>query len=239
VSGGLAVRIYRLLLVVALLWISASVVLADGIDPLVGVKGGGGSTPITITNPNPTVNLTTVQDSSICTIAGDTCAVDPVTGQLPVFQNQLGTTLTSITIFIPTVTIGTSTLVFNCNNAETAASGIFSTCSATGVTGGTDINFSGGPGVPTATLTFVADGDADDSLCPDLGPSGPNCADDFKFLGGEFAVDIEGTLSDGNPDLPKGTNFGIQAVTTPEPSSALMLVFGMLALGLTKVARRS
>jgi len=226
------VKIYRLLLVVALFGISASAVLADGIDPLVGVKSGGGSTPITLTNPNPTVTATV--GTTGCSIAGDTCVVD-------VFQNQTGSTLTALTIFIPTTTVGGNILNFTCNNAETAASGIFASCNAAAVAGGTDINFSGGPGVPTAVLTFVSDKDSDDSQCPSLGPGGLDgmCADDFKLLGGEFAVDIEGTITNGSDDLPVGTSITAQAITTPEPNSAFLLLFGMLAVGLTKATRRA
>src|SRR6516164_8659785 len=97
---------------------SASVVFADGIDPLVGVRSGGGPTPITLTDPNPTV--TAMAGTAGCSIPGDTCVVD-------VFQNQTGSTLTSLTIFIPTTTVGSNILNFTCNSAET---GIFNNCSA-------------------------------------------------------------------------------------------------------------
>jgi hypothetical protein len=235
------VKLIRFFVVVAFLGISASLALADGIDPLVGIKPGGGSTPITVTNPNPTFSLVVVQDpgnASVCSIAGDTCAVvppnNPGAGMLPVFQNQTGSTLTMLTIFIAN---GTLPLTFSCNPAEAS---IFSSCSPTLVAGGTDVTFSGGTGVAPATFGFKSDNDSDDSFCHEVGPSGPGCSDDFGFIGGEFAVDIEGVLSpDPTSDLPVGTNIQGATITSPEPGSALMLLFGMLALGLTKVVRRA
>jgi hypothetical protein len=226
------VKITRFLVLVALIGLTCSVALADGVDPLVGTKSGGGSTPITLTNPNPTFDLVTVQ-SSVCTIAGDTCAVvlsGPDAGMLPVFQNDTGVTLTSITLFIQN---STTPLTYQCNTNETS---IFANCSTAIVAGGTDVTLSGGPGV--AAFVFKSDDDSDDSLCQEVGPTGAGCADDF--VGGEFAVDIEGIIS-GDPtnDLPAGINIQGTVVTTPEPGSALMLLLGMVALALTKVARRA
>jgi hypothetical protein len=234
----LTVKLIRFFVVVAFLGISASLALADGVDPLVGTKSGGGSTPITLTSPNPTFDLKVVQDPGtvgapgpgpICSISGDTCAVDPTTGMLPVFQNDTGVTLTSITLFIQN---NTPALIYQCNTAETS---IFANCSTASVAGGTDVTLSGGPGVPA--FVFKPDDDTDDSSCPDAGPS-PACSDDF--VGGEFAVDIEGIIS-GDPtnDLPVNTEIKGTVVTTPEPGSALMLLFGMVAFALTKVARRA
>lgn len=238
------VKILRSLLVVALLSFSASVVLADGVDPLVGFKPGGGSTPITVNNPNPTFSLVVVQDpgpigasgpGTICTISGDTCAVvppgQPEAGSLPVFQNQTAGVLTTLTVFIQDPT---HMFNFVCNTNETA---IFSSCSPpVSVAGGEDITFSGGS-VPTA---FVGDDDSDDAACLIAGPAGPLCSDDFNLSLGEFALDIEGIIS-GDPtnDLTAGTNISGATITSPEPGSALMLLFGMLALGLTKVVRRA
>src|SRR5258708_11040480 len=185
-------------MVVAFLGISVPLALADGVDPLVGIKSGGGSTPITIAYPNPTFSLVVVQDpvgGGICSILGDTCAVVPAgqpgAGMLPVFQNQTGSTLTMLTIFIAN---GTVPLTFSCNPAETS---IFSSCSPAAVAGGTDITFSGGTVAP-ATFGFKGDHDSDDSFCHEVGTSRPGCSDDFGFIVGEFAVDIEGVLS-GDP----------------------------------------
>jgi len=207
------VKLVRSALVVVLLGFSASVVLADGVDPLVGIKSGGGSTPITITDPNPTVTATA--GTTGCTIAGDTCVVD-------VFQNQTGSTLTNLTIFITTTLVGGNPLNFTCNDAETEFFGIFGSCVATAVAGGTDLFFSGGTGVAPATFE-----------CPEE-------VEGCFFVGGEFAVDIEGTITDGQPpDLPSGTSITTQVITSPEPGSALMLLFGAAAFALTKVARRA
>lgn len=236
---GLTVKLIRSLMVVAFFGISASLALADGVDPLVGIKSGGGSTPITVTNPNPTFSLIVVQDpgdASVCSIAGDTCAVVPTgpgAGMLPVFQNQTGSTLTMLTVFIAN---GTLPLTFSCNPAETS---IFSSCSPTVVAGGTDVTFSGGTGVAPATFGFKGDDDSDDSFCQEVGPSGSGCSDDFGFIGGEFAVDIEGVLSDSTSDLPTGTTIqGATITSTPEPGSALLLLFGAAAFGLAKLVRR-
>ena len=238
----MTVKLIRFFVVVAFLGIAASLALADGVDPLVGTKSGGGSTPITLTNPNPTFDLTVVQDPGIlgatgpgpiCSISGDTCAVDPNTHMLPVFQNDTGVTLTSITLFIQNQPVNAPQLTYQCNTAETS---IFANCSTASVAGGTDVTLSGGPGVPA--FVFRSDDDPDDSFCQNAGPTGPGCSDDF--VGGEFAVDIEGIIS-GDPtnDLPAGTNIQGAVVTSPEPGSALMLLFGMVAFALIKVARRA
>jgi len=223
------VKIVRSLLVVALFACAASLALADDIDPLVGIKHGSGSTPITITNPNPSVTGTLVQDpgnGSICTIAGDTCLQQ-------VFQNQLGTTLTSLNILITTPA---TNLTFSCNPAETD---VFTHCAVSHVTGGFNFFFSGGS-VESAQFKCVGDGDLDDFLIPVFGcPNILTDKDDWKWVGGEFAVDIEGTITGGKPDAPAGTSVTTQAITTPEPSSAAMLLFGMLAFALLKIARRA
>ncbi len=212
-------KLIRLLMVVAFFGISASLVLADGVDPLVGIKSGGGSTPITITNPNP--SFTATVGTTGCSIPGDNCA-------LAVFQNQLGTTLTNLTIFIPTTMVGLNTLVFGCNGQETA---IFTNCLATAVSDGTDLFFSGGSVLSQGTVFCVPDDDADDETCtPQTGDP-----DDLQTATGEFAVDIEGSTT----EIPSGTLIPTQAVTTPEPGSALMLLFGMVAFGLLKVVRRA
>jgi len=226
---GEIVKIVRSFLVLALFAGSASLAFADGVDPLVGIKHGAGSTPITITNPNPTITGTLVKDpgnGSVCSIAGDTCLQE-------VFQNQLGTTLTSLDIFITTPA---TNLTFSCNPAETD---IFTHCSVSQVAGGFNFFFSGGS-VESAQFKCVGDGDWDDILIPILGcPNFLTQADDWKWVGGEFAVDIEGTITNGKPDAPAGTSVTTQAITTPEPASASLLLFGMLAFGLLKIARRA
>ena len=228
VCAGEIVKIVRFVLVFALFGGTAALALADGVDPLVGIKHGGGSTPITITNPNPIVTGKLVQDSGdgkTCTIAGDTCLLE-------VFQNQLGKALTNLTIFVTSP----SNLTFSCNEGETD---IFANCQVTPVKGGFDFFFSGGS-VASATFQCVGDGDLDDVLIRFLGcPNFLTNKDDWKWIGGEFAVDIEGTLTDGVPDAPAGTVVTTQVITSPEPGSALMLLSGMLALGLVKVARRA
>ena len=237
-------KITRLLLVLVFLSFSASVTLADGVDPLVGIRSGHGSTPITVNNPNPTFTLVVVQDpgtfvslttpGEVCSIAGDTCAVvpsGPDAGTIPVFQNQTAGPLDAITIFIKDPT---NSFIFTCNANETL---IFTGCTTTVLPGvGTDVTFTGGS-VPTA---FTGDDDSDDPACLVAGPAAPSCAEDFNLALGEFAVDIEGApAGDFTSDLPVGSTLTGSVITSPEPSSALMLLFGMLALTLTKVARRA
>jgi hypothetical protein len=183
---------------------------ADGIDPKVIPIKGTGSTPITITNPNPTVNATAVgpNAANLDCLGADACVDD-------VFQNQTGKTLTSITMFFSSS--ANPGLIFSCGDMTQAL--FFDNCNAANVAGGEDIILSadgknGFTGVASAVLGCVED------------------CDNPAFVGGEFGVDIYG-------DLVVGQNVSVQAVTTPEPGAGLMLLLGVLAFGLLKLVGRA
>jgi hypothetical protein len=117
----------------------STAVLADGIDPKVIIEpgGGGSTTPITLTNPNPTVTAPAVANTGQCTDpAAPACVFDG-------FQNQAGTTITTLTIFIPTL----GSLIFSCGDASTLIFD-FNACNSSNVIGGTDITFSNSSGSP-------------------------------------------------------------------------------------------
>ncbi len=154
-----------------------------------------------------------------------------------VFQNQTGVTLTALDVFIPTV----QNLIFSCGDLADLL--YFDHCNASGGNGGTHIKFSadglnGFTGVAPATQQCVPDTDMllglmDKVLFALPGGCQKWDPDDFKWVGGEFALDIEGA------DLAPGTTITAQAITTPEPGAGLMVLFGALALGMFKLVRRS
>jgi len=214
-------KAYKLLFVLLASAVFSTAVLADGIDPQVIIKPGGGSTPITLTNPNPTVTAPAVANTGQCTDpSAPACVFD-------VFQNQTGTTITSLTIFIPTL----GNLIFSCGDPSTLTFD-FNTCSTGNVAGGTDVFFTnsiGSPfsGVPSATFSC---GDEDEG--EGFGDIKKSDCDEPTFTGGEFAVDVEGA------GILPGTPFSLTAITTPEPGAALLMLFGALAFGLLAVGRR-
>jgi hypothetical protein len=196
---------------------------ADGIDPKVIIQKGGGSTPITLTNPNPSVTATSHANTEAnpCFLASSSACISDV------FQNRTGKTLTSLDIFIPAV----QNLFFTCGDISDLL--FFDHCTSAIGHGGTSIFFSadgmhGFDGVTPAIFQCVPDLDGDD----DGGKKGCN-EDDFAWVGGEFAVDIEGS------DLPPRTRITTQVITSPEPGSSMLILFGALAFGLFKVVRRA
>jgi hypothetical protein len=200
---------------------------ADGIDPKVIIQKGGGSTPITLTNPNPTfkAKAQTNQESgtSNCLTSTDACVFE-------VFQNQTGVTLASLTIAITDL----KGFVFTCGDSSQIL--FFSNCSRSDQNGVTDIFFSGGTGVAPATQQCVPDSLIDSALahfgkfnCQKIDP------DDYKFVGGEFGLLIDATKSE-NFD---GQSVSGQTITSPEPGVGLLVLFGMLALVLLKPVRRT
>jgi hypothetical protein len=213
-------KISKLLLVAALAAVVASGARADGIDPKVIVKAGSGSTPITLTNPNPTVDAAAVANTGQC--------FDPNPKTTPaciddVFQNQTGKFITSLTLFIPTIT----NLIFSCDAASLTFD--FNGCNSTNVTGGTNINFtSSGSFHGVAPAVFKCVPDLDDLF----GLFGSCDRDDWKFVGGEFAVDIEGA------GVVPGTKIPV-TVNTPEPGAGLLVFLGAIAFGLIGLMRKN
>jgi len=203
-------RAALLLLAVAVFSASA---WADGVDPKVIPIKGTGSTPITLTNPNPTVSAQAeAPNAANLFCLGRVACVDDV------FQNQTGKTLTSITMFFSAS--ANPGLVFGCGDMTQAL--FFDNCNESSVSGGEGIILSadgknGFTGVASAVLGCVSD----DGDCEERG-----------FVGGEFGVDIYG-------DLALGQNITVQVVTTPEPGAAILLLYGALAFGLLKLVRRA
>jgi len=202
---------------------------ADGVDPKVIPIRGSGSTPITITSPNPTVNAQAqAPNKANLFCLGAVACVDDV------FQNQTGKTLTAITMFF-SANLNPG-LVFSCGDMSQAV--FFDNCNASNVAGGENITLSadgknGFNGVASATQQCVPDSLVDVGLslispnwCQKLD------ADDYKFVGGEFGIDIYG-------DLAVGQSVTTTAITTPEPAAALMVFFSALAFALLKLARRA
>ncbi len=210
----------RSLLAVGLLASAFSgAVLADGIDPHVIIRKGGGSTPITIQNPNPVVNTPAQTNVGQCFDASSPACV------FDVFQNRLGITITSLTVAIPDI----SGLVFSCDPAAQLFD--FNTCTSTDNGKVTDVKFSNSPnspfsGVPTAVWTCVPNFDGNDD------PHGCD-KDDYTWVGGEFAVDIEGA------GISRGTVVPVGVVPAAEPGAGLLLLVGGLALGALAVSRKA
>ena len=227
--GGALLKQSRLLLAVLTAGLFSAAAWADGIDPKVIIQKGSGSTPITLTDPNPSVTSVAHAntESNPCFLATSTACVSDV------FQNQTGKTITFLDIFVPAV----QDLVFACGDLSDLL--FFDHCNTSEGNGGTHVDFfadglNGFNGVVSATQQCVPDSLIDVGLsllsknwCQKLDP------EDFKWVGGEFALDIEGA------DLPPGTTITAQAITTPEPGAGLMVLFGALALGLFKLVRRA
>jgi hypothetical protein len=208
----------RLLVILTAALFSAAT-WADGIDPKVIIQKGGGSTPITIHDPNPSVTATSHANTEAnpCFLAESSACISDV------FQNQTGITIQSLTIGITDVTLPEiGKLVFSCG----ADLLFFNHCSSSDNGSVTDIFFSNTPGSPfhgvdSAVLQCGDDGDdGEEEEC-------------HHWVGGEFSVDIEGA------DLPAGIPITVQAITTPEPGSAMMILFGALAFGMLKFVRRA
>jgi len=201
-------RAALLLLVMAVFSASA---WADGVDPKVIPIKGTGSTPITLTDPNPTVSAQAgaPNEANLFCLDRVACVDD-------VFQNQTGKTLTAITMFFSAS--ANPGLVFGCGDMTQAL--FFDNCNESSVSGGENIILSadgknGFTGVASAVLGCVSE----------------DC-EKQEFIGGEFGVVIYG-------DVAVGQNITVQAITTPEPGAAILLLCGALAFGLLKLVRRA
>jgi hypothetical protein len=122
VARGVLLKHFRpalLLLTVAVC--SAS---AGGQDPKPIPQKGGDATPITLTNPNPTVTMTAQPNSETnpCPFQSAFCVDDN-------FQNETGKTITTITMFFSSA-MNPEGLVFNCpSKMEMLAAVFFDNCS--------------------------------------------------------------------------------------------------------------
>jgi hypothetical protein len=182
---------------------------ADGIDPKVIIQGGTGSTPISLTNPTPTVTATAQANTGQCFFADSAaCVID-------VFQNQTGITIKTLTVAITDI----SDLVFTCGPSTALL--FFNNCYSRDNGSVTDIFFNNTPGSPfhgVDSAVFQCSGEEEEE---------EECQ--RTWVGGEFSVDIEGK------DLPPGTSV---TTHIPEPGSGMMILFGVLAFGLIKFVRR-
>jgi hypothetical protein len=132
------VKIIRLLVLVAFMGIFSSVALADGVDPVFKLGGGGGSTPLTSDTFSFTVNQ-----------------ADAVAGFVSFdFINFTGATIVQLNLLAP------GGFLFSCDNTGDP---YFNTCTPTSATAGpTTISFFGldefHNGIPSAAQVFC-DGD--------------------------------------------------------------------------------
>jgi len=144
------VKLIHLLVVVAFLGITASVALADGVDPIVFTKGCGGSTG-TICDPEfltPGSTTLTVTESFTCDLSGNCTASDSVV-------NETGVAVNSFTLVLSAMDSLGHTLTYSCGEG-----GLF-VCSKAGPD---TFTFSGGSLCAdsddlTGEGTFVPDGD--------------------------------------------------------------------------------
>lgn len=202
-------KLIHLLVVVAFLGISASVARADGVDPIVTTKGCGGTTgticDAVILGPGQT--SATVSETFSCSgTTSDTClAAESVI-------NDTGASITSFELtFTGATTSGGSplALVFSCSTAE----GQLFSCQSLGnnsflFTGASLC--SGSPDTQDDIVdgVFTPDGDSDDGCGVVIGLQGVN------------GVDPAPTVLNG-ATVTAG-------FATPEPSSALLLLFGLM-----------
>jgi hypothetical protein len=189
------VKLIHLLVVVAFLGISASVALADGVDPIVFTKGCGGSTG-TICDPEfltPGSTTLTVTESFTCDVSGNCTATDSVV-------NGTGGAVNGFTLVLSALDSEGQALTYSCGE------GGFYTCSQSGPT----------------TFSFTGN---------------TLCSDPDDFVDGTFAFDgdecgviigLTGTRTEGlfTGDTVTGT---FSTSNTPEPSSGLLLMAGLMA----------
>ncbi|HXC47327.1 MAG TPA: PEP-CTERM sorting domain-containing protein [Candidatus Sulfotelmatobacter sp.] len=204
-------KIIYILVVVAFLGMSASVALADGADPIVFTRGCGGSGQpacdaglITGTAGNFSANFTATFSCSPTADASTCFATEDLI-------NLTGATINAFNLALNPVSVMGIPLTFSCETGGffvctqnsalsfTFSGGANSLCS----TDSNDLSpIAGQPG----QYSFNPDGDADDTC------SG-------------ITIGMQGVT--GEPNLNGVTVTG--SVSTPEPSSALLLLFGLMA----------
>ena len=217
--GGVLLKYIRLLLLILTTALVSTAAWADGAtDPHVIGQGDplGVITPITGSNPNPTVTGTA--QSTNCPLESAYCVVDN-------FQNETGKTILSITMFFSS-SANAAGLNFTCPSVEDMGSAkFFDVCTMASVAGGEDITLS-------ANGLNGYDGVASAICYPDADDNGACDQDDWQ--GGLFAIDMYGS------DVTEGLEITTQAITAaPEPGVGLMVLFGALAFGLLTFVRRT
>jgi hypothetical protein len=199
------VKLIHLLVVVAFLGISASVALADGVDPIVFTRGCGGigqpaCDAIFLTGTSATISATFACSGS----TPDTCTAS---------ETVLNGTFDAITHFTLAFNAtgilpdngGTIPLSFACAPPPVEGPPFLFNCSSSGNT----LSFTGG------------------SLCPEnegeTAPDGDECGVIIDLQGSTTTNDPTGT---GLAGVKISANFSTAA---PEPSSALLLMAGLMA----------
>jgi hypothetical protein len=202
------VKLIHLLVVVAFLGISASVARADGVDPIVRITGVCQSNcDAVVIGPGQTsVGIS----ETIACFPGATNGLGCTANEDVI--NFSGATLTAFDLSLssPGLTFGClSTGTYICTDL---GGGLFAFTVPTGgtpfcSTDGNDISPTFDPSNP-GPYTFVADNDADD-----------NCS--------VIQIGLQGTATETVKQLDGAVVTG--TLNTPEPSSALLLLFGLMA----------
>jgi hypothetical protein len=199
-QGGCALKVSRILVVLALAGFAATAAFADGVDPTVIIRKVD-PPPIVITSPSQTFDI-------IATSAQNIFA----------FQNETGITLTALTLDL---FAGKSGLLYSCGSF--AGADIFATCSSSsGSAGDTIISFlgvgNGFTGIEAATCSEDDKGKGDDKNGKDN-----NSDDKDSCTGGIYSLEFDGIP-------PGAKVEGIGTFTTPEPMTAMLLVSGLVGL---------
>lgn len=201
-------KLIHLLVVVAFLGISASVARADGVDPIVFTKGCGGTTgticDLVVLTAGST-NVTVPETFNSCDTFGCT-AMDSVI-------NETGAAITSFTMVfqdsVVTPTGTTETLTYACQSEDpfhcTPVAGTTNAFTFSGNICSTDdyvSNVDGG-------ITFVPDDNADDTCTSGV------------------TIGLHASVAENLSGVTLTRNFFSTAA--PEPSSALLLMAGLMA----------
>lgn len=206
-------KLIRFLVVIGFLAICASAVRADGVDPIVRVTG-------TCTSSSCDAYLIGPGQSSVNFMETITCAAGATDGTgctaTETIINESGNTLNSFDL-----TLTSPGLTFSCESTFTytctpLGGGVFAITLGAGSTGfcSTDSNDIGGTG-PSSFF-----------LMPDT----PTDTDDFCST---IQIGLQGTSTETVTELNGAVVSG--TVNAPEPSSALLLLFGFAAaLGVLK-----
>jgi hypothetical protein len=184
----------------------ASVAMADSVDPTVVIRNQDPPNPIAVTQSGQTFVFTATPNNNIVT-----------------FQNQIGQTITSLTLTLFGVNIFTGdNLTFSCG--EDAGGGLFDSCSSSqGRLGSTVVSFTGGIGLASAVSGIELE-----SLSSFNHSSGGACG--TNCVGGIYEIVFGGAdFTQGSIVLGFGTG-DVGTAATPEPASGLLLLGGLAGL---------